>query len=100
MSQFNKLLKQAKAMQSQVLKMQEEIQNREFEGISGGGVVKVVLNGAHQIVSLKISPEVVNPQDVEMLEDLVVAAHAAALEKVRSVTENAYGSLTGGMPLA
>ena len=97
MSQIDKLLKQAKAMQSQVMKMQEELQKNEFEGISGGGMIKLVLNGAHQIISIKINPEVVNPQEVEMLEDLITAAYATALEKAKKMSETAYGSLTGGL---
>ena len=97
MSQINKLLKQAKTMQSQVMKMQGDLQKKEFEGISGGGMVKVILNGAHQLVAITISPEVVNPQDVEMLEDLVSAAYASALEKLHATSESAYGSLTGGL---
>jgi nucleoid-associated protein EbfC len=95
MSQINKLLKQAKAMQSQVMKMQEDFKKRDFEGISGGGMVKVVLNGAHQLVALKINPEVVNPEDVEMLEDLVSAAYASALKKLDENSESTYGSLGG-----
>jgi DNA-binding YbaB/EbfC family protein len=99
MSQINKLLKQAKTMQSQVMKMQGEMQKKEFEGISGGGMVKVILNGAHQLVAVKINPEVVNPQDVEMLEDLVSAAYASALEKLQATSESVYGSLTGGLSM-
>ena len=97
MSQMNKLLKQAQKMQAQVMKMQEEMQNREFEGLAGGGMVKVVVNGSNRIISLKINPEVVNPQEVEMLEDLVVAAHASAIEKLKQTSETAYNSLTGGI---
>jgi nucleoid-associated protein EbfC len=99
MSQINKLMKQAKTMQAQMMKMQEEMQKKEFEGSSGGGMVKVVLNGANQLVSVKINPEVVNPQEVEMLEDLVVAAHAAATEKLKETSDSAYGSLTGGLSI-
>jgi nucleoid-associated protein EbfC len=97
MSQMNKLLKQAKSMQAQMMKMQEEMQKKEFEGQSGGGMVKVVLNGANQLVSITINPEVVNPQEKEMLEDLIIAAHSAAMEKVKEVSDTAYGSLTGGL---
>jgi nucleoid-associated protein EbfC len=99
MSQINKLLKQAKVMQSQVVKMQEEMQKKEFEGTSGGGMVKVVLNGSNQLVSIKINPEVVNPQEVEMLEDCITAAYSAAMEKLKEMSETAYGSLTGGLNL-
>ena len=99
MSQINKLLKQAQKMQSQVIKMQEGMQKKEFEGTSGGGMVKVVLNGSNQLVSIKINSEVVNPQEVEMLEDLITAAYSAAMEKLKEMSENAYGSLTGGLTL-
>jgi nucleoid-associated protein EbfC len=99
MSQINKLMKQAQKMQSQVVKMQEEMQKKEFEGTSGGGMVKVVINGANQMVSIKINPEVVNAQEVEMLEDLIVAAHSAALEKLKEMSDSAFGSLTGGLSI-
>jgi DNA-binding YbaB/EbfC family protein len=99
MSQINKLLKQAKTMQSQVMKMQGELQKKEFEGIAGGNMVKVVLNGAHQLVAVKINSEVVNPRDVEMLEDLVSAAYASALEKLNATSESTYGTLTGGLSM-
>jgi DNA-binding YbaB/EbfC family protein len=84
-------------MQSQVMKMQEEMQKKEFEGSSGGGMVKVVLSGAHSLVSIKINPEVVNPQETEMLEDLIAAAYTAALERVKEASDSALGSMTGGM---
>jgi nucleoid-associated protein EbfC len=99
MAQINKLMKQAKAMQSQVMRMQEELQKKEFEGVSGGGMVRVVLNGAHQLVALKINAEVVNPQEVEMLEDLISAAYASAAEKLKAISETAFNSLTGGLSL-
>lgn len=99
MSQINKLLKQAQKMQSQVAKIQEEMQKKEFEGVSGGGMIKAVLNGANQLVAIKINPEVVNPQEVEMLEDLIIAAHSAAMEKLKETSETTYGSLTGGLSL-
>jgi len=78
---INKLLKQAQKVQAQMMKAQEDFQKKEVEGSAGGGMVKVVLNGANQLVSIKIDPEVVDPKDVEMLEDLIVAAHSNAMEK-------------------
>jgi nucleoid-associated protein EbfC len=99
MSQINKLMKQAQKMQSQVVKMQEEMQKKEFEGTSGGGMVKVVINGANQMVSITINPEVVNAQEKEMLEDLIVAAHSAALEKLKEMSDSTFGSLTGGLSI-
>jgi DNA-binding YbaB/EbfC family protein len=99
MSQKNmsKILKQAQKMQSQVLKAQEELQKKEIEGTAGGGMVKVVVNGSNQLVSIKINPEVVDSDDVEMLEDLIVAAHANAMEKVKEMSESTFGSITGGL---
>jgi nucleoid-associated protein EbfC len=94
---MGKILKQAQQMQSQMMKMQEEMQKKQVEGTAGGGMVTVVLNGANQLVSIKINPEVVNPQETEMLEDLIVAAHASAMEKLKEMTEAAYGSITGGL---
>ena len=94
---MSKMLKQAQQMQSKMMKLQEEMQKKEVDGTSGGGMVKVVLNGANQLVAIKINPEVVNPQEVEMLEDLIVAAHASAMEKLKEMTEAAYGGLTGGL---
>ena len=99
MSQMNKLLKQAKSMQTQMMKMQEEMQKKEFEGQSGGGMVKIVLNGSNQLVSIKINPEVVNPQETEMLEDLIIAAHSSARKRVKEMSDTAYGSLTGGLAI-
>jgi len=96
---LNKILKQAQKMQAQVMKAQEEFQKKEIEGTAGGGMVKVVLNGANEMVSIKINPEVVDPKEVEMLEDLIVAAHANALEKIKEMSDSTFGSITGGMGL-
>jgi DNA-binding YbaB/EbfC family protein len=97
MKNMNKLLKQAQKMQSQVIKAQEELQRKEYEGVSGGGMVKAVLNGRHELVSIKINPEVVDPDDVEMLEDLIVAAHASAVEQVKSESDSVFGSIQSGL---
>ena len=94
---INKLLKQAQKVQVQMMKAQEDLQKKEVEGSAGGGMVKVVLNGANQLVSIKIDPEVVDPKDVEMLEDLIVAAHSNAMEKIKEMSESTFGSITGGL---
>jgi DNA-binding YbaB/EbfC family protein len=96
---INKLLKQAQKMQSQMIKAQEEMQKQEVEGDAGGGMVTVKMNGANEMVGISIRPEVVDPDDVEMLEDLIVAAHANALEKIKSMSDSAIGSITGGMKI-
>jgi DNA-binding YbaB/EbfC family protein len=97
MQNFNKMIKQAQKMQSQVMKAQEELQKKEVEGSAGGGMVKVVLNGGYQLVSIKINPEVVDPKETEMLEDLIQAAHANAIEKLKELSDSTFGSITGGM---
>jgi DNA-binding YbaB/EbfC family protein len=96
---LNKLLKQAQKMQSQVMKAQEEFKKREVEGSAGGGMVTVKLNGGNELVAVKINPEVVDPDDVEMLEDLIVAAHSNASEKLKTMSDSTFGSLAGGMNL-
>ena len=96
---LNKLLKQAQKMQSQMMKAQEEFKKQEIEGSAGGGMVMVKLSGSGELLSIAIKPEVVDPDDVEMLEDLIVAAHANAQEKLKSASESTFGSLTGGLNL-
>lgn len=95
--QIKNLMKQAQKMQAQVMKAQEDLQKLEVEGTAGGGMVKVTLTGSNALVSIKINPEVVDPKDVEMLEDLIVAAHANALEKIKSMSDSTFGSITGGL---
>lgn len=95
--QLKNLMKQAQKMQAQVMKAQEDLQKLEVEGTAGGGMVKVKMTGANELVSIKINPEVVDPKEVEMLEDLIVAAHANALEKIKSMSESTFGSITGGL---
>jgi len=99
MTNMNKLLKQAQKMQTQVVKAQEELQRKQYEGVAGGGMVKVVLNGKNELVSIKINPEVVDPQDVEMLEDLIVAAHTSAFEAAKTDSESVFGSIQSGLGL-
>jgi len=99
MKNMDKLLKQAQKMQAQVMKAQEELQRKEYEGTAGGGMVKVLLNGKNELVSIKINKEVVDPDDVEMLEDLIVAAHSSALEQVKGESDSVFGSLQSGLGL-
>lgn len=94
---ISKLLKQAQKVQAQMMKAQEDLHKKEVEGSAGGGMVKVVLNGANQLVSIKIDPEVVDPKDVEMLEDLIVAAHSNAMEKIKEMSDSTFGNITGGL---
>jgi DNA-binding YbaB/EbfC family protein len=99
MKNMNKLLKQAQKMQSQVMKAQEELQRKEYEGTAGGGAVKVVLNGKNELVSVKLNPEVVDKEDIEMLEDLIVAAHANAFETAKGESDSVFGSIQSGLSL-
>jgi len=91
------LMKQAQKMQQDMAKAQEELANTVVEGTAGGGMIKVEMNGKNQVLSVKIDPEVVDPDDVEMLEDLIIAALNEATDKVSKTSESEMGKLTGGM---
>ncbi|WP_312203368.1 YbaB/EbfC family nucleoid-associated protein [Anaerospora hongkongensis] len=93
------MMKKFQKLQADMSKMQEELKTRTLEATAGGGAVKVVMNGEKQIVSLKIAPTAVDPEDVEMLEDLVSAAVNEALKKVDDMMAQEMGKLTGGMNL-
>ncbi len=88
-----------KQMQARLNKIQEDLANEEVSGTAGGGVVTVVANGQQQLVSIKIDPEAVDPEDVEMLQDLVMAAANEALGTSRELAAQRLGGLTGGMKL-
>lgn len=91
------LMKQAQKMQEDLAKAQEELSNKIVEASSGGGMVTVEMNGKYEVKKLKIDPEAVDPDDVEMLEDLIIAALNEAKEKISSQTESEMSKLTGGM---
>ncbi|MBN2829836.1 MAG: YbaB/EbfC family nucleoid-associated protein [Candidatus Cloacimonetes bacterium] len=93
------LMRKAQKMQQDMMKAQEELANQIVEAQAGGGMVKVEINGKYEVKSLKIDPEVVDPEDVEMLEDLIVAAFKEALEKVSKTNEDSMSKLTGGMKI-
>jgi DNA-binding YbaB/EbfC family protein len=95
---MNAMLKQAQKMQKQMMEIQEELENMQIEGSSAGGMVKVGVNGKGDIKSLKIDPQVVNPEDVEILEDMILAAINDGVEKSRKVSERKLSALTGGFP--
>lgn len=96
---MNNLLKQAQKMQKQMEDMQKELEDKEFTVTVGGGAVTVVANGRKQIVDIKIKPEVVDPDDVEMLQDLILSACNEALRQAEESTASAMGKITGGMNL-
>ena len=94
---MNHMLKQAQKMQEQMVKMQEEMENKTYEAAAGGGAVKVVLDGKRELKEVILSPEVVDPDDIEMLQDLIVAAVNDAMRKVEEDSSAQLGSITGGL---
>ncbi len=91
------MMKQVQQMQLKMEKIQAELEEAEVEGTSGGGMVKVVANGKQDVVSITIDPEVVDPEDVEMLQDLIVAAVSQAREKAQELQAERMSAVTGGM---
>lgn len=94
------MLKQAQKMQQQMLQMQEEIEAREYEASAGGGMVQATVNGKHELLKLVISPEAVDPEDVEMLQDTVIAAVNEAMRKADADASANMSKLTGGINLS
>jgi nucleoid-associated protein EbfC len=99
MGNMGNLLKQAQAMQTQMAKVQEQTSSKTVIGTAGGGSVTVTANGAMEIIGIVIDPEVVKSGDVEMVQDLVMAASNDALRKAREMMSDAMKSVTGGMNL-
>ena len=93
------MIKQAQKMQQEMLRMQEEMENKEYEATVGGGMVKAVVNGKHTVLSVEINPEAVDPEDVEMLQDMVVAAVNEAMRKAESEANANMSRLTGSLNL-
>lgn len=94
---MDKIIKQAQRMQAQMALAQEELQNAVLDGAAGGGAVKASVSGHGDLLSISIAKEVVNPDDVEMLEDLVLGAVKDALAKAKSLSEQKMNAVTGGM---
>jgi hypothetical protein len=97
MKNMGKMMKQAQQLQAKMMKMQEDAALETVEATAGGGMVKVVANGRQQVVSLQIEKEVVDPEDVEMLQDLIVAAVNDALNKSQEMVSAKMSQLTGGL---
>ena len=93
---MNNLMKQAQKMQKQMEEAQKALQETDYEGTAGGGVVKVVVSGNKVVKSVSLAEEVVDPDDIEMLEDLIVAATNEALRAMEDDAQNQMGRLTGG----
>ncbi len=93
------LMKQAQQMQARMAKMQEEVGKRTVEASAGGGMVKVVANGKQEVLSIVMEPEVVDPDDIEMLQDLVLAAINQALRESQAMMTDEMSKLTGGLKI-
>lgn len=91
------LMKQAQKMQRQMEEAQRELEEKQVDATAGGGAVTVTVSGKKEVVSIKLSEEVVDPDDIEMLEDLIVAATNEALRKVDELSQNSMSKLTGGL---
>ena len=99
MKNFAGMMKQAQELQTRMAEMQAEMERARVEGQSGGGVVVLTLNGKGELVGVKIDASLAKPEEVEILEDLIVAAHVDAKAKVERLLQDKMQSLTGGLPL-
>ena len=96
---MNSMIRQAQKMQEDMAAMQEELEAREYEVSAGGGVVSVKINGKREVLSINIEPEVVDPDDIETLSDILVAAVNEAIKKVDEVSETEMSKITGQMSI-
>jgi hypothetical protein len=96
---MRQIMQQAQKMQEELARAQAELAERRFEGSAGGGMVTAIVNGRPELVEVKISPDVVDPADVEMLEDLVVAAVRQAIDAAVEAANSQLGGLTGGLDM-
>ncbi len=99
MGNMQKMMKQVQKMQADMARLQEELADKTVEASSGGGVVTVVVNGKQEVVSIKIKPEAVDPDDVEMLEDLLLAAVKEATKKSQEMATEEMNKITGGIKI-
>ena len=93
------LMKQAQQFQNKMAKLQEELGQKTIEATSGGGMVTVVVNGQQELLSIKMDPEVVDPEDIDMLQDLVLAAVNDGMARAKKMVNDEMGKLTGGLNL-
>ncbi|MED3661431.1 YbaB/EbfC family nucleoid-associated protein [Ureibacillus sp. FSL K6-8385] len=99
MGNMQSMLKKMQKMQKEMLQAQEELNAKEFEGTAGGGMVKATVNGERKVLDISIDPSVVDPEDVEMLQDLIIVAINEALKKVEEETAATMGKFTQGLNL-
>ena len=97
MHNIGNIMKQAKKMQEKISRVQQELESRTVEAQAGGGMVRVLVNGKFEIVSLKIEKDVVNPEDIEMLQDLIVAAVNEGVRKSQEMASSEMAKITGGL---
>lgn len=97
MKNMGNMMKQMQKMQKQMQKAQEELKEKSVQGTAGGGMVTITLNGHKELVDVKIEPEAVDPDDVDMLQDLIVAAMNDAMKQVDDMVQSDMGKFTGGM---
>lgn len=96
---MNQMIRQAQKMQDQITELQTDIEAREFSATAGGGVVEVTLSGKKEIKSLNLKPEVVDPEDIETLQDLIIAAINEAVNNIETTTEAEMSKITGGVSI-
>lgn len=96
---MNKMMKQVQKMQAEMGKIQKELEERNYEATAGGGVVKVIVNGKNEMLDIQIDAEVLDPDDVEMLQDLILAATNEALKKAQETMTAEMNKLTGSMKI-
>ena len=99
MANINKIMKQAQQMQQKISVLQKELDSRELETSSGGGMIKIKINGKQEILEVKINPECVDPADVETLEELVKTAVNQAVRESQEMVSSAMGKITGGIQI-
>ena len=99
MGNMQGMMKKMQKMQKEMMQAQEELNAKEFEGTAGSGMVTITLNGQREVLGVKLDPSVVDPEDVEMLEDLIVVATNEALKKVEETTSSTMGKFTQGLNL-
>lgn len=96
---MNQMIRQAQKMQDQITELQTDIEAREFTATAGGGVVEVTLNGKKEIKTLNLKPEIVDPEDIETLQDLIIAAINEAVNNIEATTEAEMSKITGGVSI-
>lgn len=96
---MNSMIRQAQKMQEQITELQNDIEERDFSATAGGGAVEVVLSGKKTMKSLTLKPEVVDPEDIEMLQDLIISAVNEAVNNIEQATEEEMNKITGGVAL-